>query len=99
MNEKEILKVVMKMRKVTQEQLAKNMGYTGQGAIGRLLARGTGMRVDNLVRTLNELDCDLVVRDRFGKNEYVVDTKEDEVVSLREKIMEMQKRIDELEGK
>ena len=98
MTEKEIVKMVMKSRKVTQEQLANRLGYTGQGVIGRLLTRGGSMRVDNLVKVMNELNYDVVIRDRLGRTEYVVDTKEEDIDALKERLAAMQKKIEELES-
>lgn len=96
MNEKEILKVVMKERKVTQEQLAKKLGYAAQAGVGRLLSRDGSLRVDTLVKLLSALDYDVVIRDRWGRAEYAVDTDDDSIEEMEARVAAIQRRIKEI---
>lgn len=63
MNEKKVLREVMDVKRMSQQQLADKAGYRSQGHIGNILARPS-MRVDVLVRLLNAMDCELVVRSK-----------------------------------
>lgn len=64
MNEKEVIRRVMKAKGVTQEELRKMCGYTSQGVISNLLNRSKSMRVDILVRMLDLMGYDVMVFDR-----------------------------------
>ena len=100
MNEKEIVKVLMKERKIGQVEMAKEMGYSGQGTVSRLLSGATNtMTVGTLTKMLGILGCDLIVKDRVNKREYAITEGDSDIDVLRKKMAEMQKRIDELEGK
>ena len=67
MNEKEIVKEVMAMRGWSQATLAKEAGFKQQSNVTGLLNRGaSGMRTDNLVKMLNALGCEVVIRDKMG---------------------------------
>lgn len=64
MTEKELLKRAMKIRGITQEELAKKVGYSQQSAINSILNVRPNTRTDILVRLLNAMDYDLVIVDR-----------------------------------
>lgn len=67
MNEKEIVKEVMAMRGWSQATLAKEAGFKAQSNVTGLLNRGeSGMRIDNLLKMLNAMGCEIVVRDKMG---------------------------------
>lgn len=67
MNEKEIVREVMELRKWSQKQLAKEAGFNSQSNITGLLNNNkNGIRIDNLVRMLNAMGCEVVVRDKMG---------------------------------
>lgn len=74
MNEKEIVKELIEMRRWSQEKLAKEIGYKSQSNINAILNRDTnGVRSDLLVKMLNALGCELVVRDKMGSDkEWVI---------------------------
>lgn len=76
MNEKQIVREIMKMRGWSQQKLADEAGYKYQTNIASLLSEGAkGMRVDNLLKLLTTMGCELVVRDKMGsKKEWVVDS-------------------------
>ena len=63
MNEKAVLREAMKVKGISQAKLAEDAGYRYQSSVGNIMMRPS-MRVDVLVRLLNALDCELVVRSR-----------------------------------
>lgn len=75
MNEKEVVKDIMKMRGWSQSQLAKEAGYKSQSNITGLLNNSqSGMRVDNLLRMVNAMGCKIIIRDNMGTNkEWVIE--------------------------
>lgn len=78
MEAKEIIREVSAMRGWTQSMLAKEAGYSGQSAIGNMMARTSGMRIDNMVKLVEAMGCELVVRDKMGsKKEWRVTNPED----------------------
>lgn len=67
MNEKEVIREVMKMRDWNQAKLAEKAGFRGQSNITGMLNNGkSGMRVDNLYKILRAMGCELIVRDTMG---------------------------------
>lgn len=66
MKASEIIKSIMKDRKWSRETLAQEVGYKRQSNIGALLDRGASMRVDNLVKLVEAMGCEVVVRDKMG---------------------------------
>lgn len=67
MNEKEIVREVMSMRSWSQAQLAKEAGFNSQSNITGLLNNNkNGIRIDNLVKMLSAMGCEVVVRDKMG---------------------------------
>lgn len=67
MNEKEILRQAMKVRGMTQAMLADAAGYRSQTNISEIL-RGQTLKTQTLVRLLDAMGFDLVVKDRNGSN-------------------------------
>ncbi len=67
MNEKEIVREVLALRKWSQAKLATEAGFNGQSNITGLLNNNkTGSRIDNLVKMLSAMGCEIVVRDKMG---------------------------------
>lgn len=64
MTEKELIRRGMKVRGVTQEELAKKYGYTTQSSVGNILNHHTSMRVDVMARFFDLLGYDIYVLDR-----------------------------------
>lgn len=70
MNEKDIVKEVMKKRGWSQATLAKESGFKSQSNITGLLNNNkNGVRMDNLVRMLSALGCEVVIRDKMGSGQ------------------------------
>ena len=67
MNEKEIVREVMGLRKWSQADLAREAGFKSQSNITGLLNNNkNGIRIDNLVKILNAMGCEVIVRDKMG---------------------------------
>ena len=67
MNEKDIVREVMGLRGWSQAMLAEKAGFKSQSNITGLLNNNkNGIRIDNLVKMLNALGCEVVVRDTMG---------------------------------
>ena len=96
MTEVEIIKTIMKSKKVNQSELSNRMGYAGQGALGRALSNKNGMRIDVLIKMVRALGCELIIRDRDNMKEYAVRPEENDVEYLKKKMAEMQKQIEAL---
>ena len=86
MNEKEIVREVMKLKGYNQTLVAEKAGLKRQSNVAEML-RSRNLRVDNLVRLLEAMDCELVVRsktsvvnpnnpERTHKPEWVVNISE-----------------------
>lgn len=78
MTERDVIRELMKLRGWSQQQLATESGFKRQSNISNLLNnRENGMRVDNLLKLINTMGCDLVIRDKMGsKKEWVIDTNQ-----------------------
>ena len=74
MTETQIIKEIMKFRGWSQQRLADEAGFKRQSNVSNLLnCRDHSMRTDNLVRLLQTLGCEIVVRDKMGsKKEWVL---------------------------
>lgn len=80
MTEKDIVREVMSMRNWSQAKLAEEAGFKSQSNITGLLNNNkNGIRIDNLVRMLNAMGCEVVVRDKMGsKREWKITLPEPE---------------------
>jgi transcriptional regulator with XRE-family HTH domain len=64
----------MEIRGWSQSELAKEAGYKSQSNITGLLNNNkNGIRMDNVVRLLTAMGCEIIVRDKMGtKKEWVI---------------------------
>ena len=69
MNAKEIIKVAMSADKITQKELAEAVGLKSQQAIGNMLLREYGMRLDSFLKMLDVMGYEVVVRKKLGESE------------------------------
>lgn len=69
MNAADIVKTAMKNDKITQKELAEALGFASQQAIGNMLTRKNGMRLDNFVKVMGEMGYEIVVRKKLGESE------------------------------
>lgn len=66
MNSKDIIKSLMKDRGFTLQHLADEAGFNSRMAVSQRLTTGSSeMRVDTLVKMLEAMDCELVVRSKL----------------------------------
>lgn len=63
-NETEILKKLMKMKGYTLQLIAENAGLKRHSNVSEMMRRSRSMRVDNLVRILEAMDCEVVIRSK-----------------------------------
>ena len=63
MNEKEIIREIMSLKGYTQTLVAEKAGLKRQSNMSEML-RSKNLRVDNLVRLLEAMDCELVIRSK-----------------------------------
>lgn len=78
MDERVLVKTLLKEIGWSQERLAKEAGFEGQSNITGLLNNSkSGMRVEKLYRVLNAMGYELVVRDKRDKRKEWLITKEE----------------------
>lgn len=69
MKAKEIIKKAMGADKITQKELAEAIGLKSQQAVGSLLNRENGMRLDGFLKMLDVMGYEVVVRKKLGASE------------------------------
>ena len=69
MKAKEIIKTAMAEGKITQKELAEALGLKSQQAIGNLLNRENGMRLDGFLKMLDVMGYKVVVRKKIGESD------------------------------
>ncbi len=73
MTEREIIKGILRMKGMTQRELAELAGLKGQNNVAGMLNNSkSGMRVANLVLLLDALNCELIIRDTASEKEWGV---------------------------
>ena len=73
---KEIIKELLRVRKMSQNDLTKISKYKSQSSVSGVLNRGNSMRLDSLMAFLVPLGCELYIRDPETGMEYKVEEKE-----------------------
>ena len=63
----------MTMRGMTNQTLAEKCGYSTASGFSNLLARENGMRIDNLIKVLEAMDCELVIREKNKSQEWIIE--------------------------
>ncbi len=71
MNERDILREILKLRDVTQVGLGEKLGYNSTSAVSTMLNRQS-MKADSMCRFLEALGCELVIRMKDEDREWVV---------------------------
>ena len=79
MTSKEIVKELLKVRKMSQYDLTKISRYKSQSSVSGVLNRGNSMRLDSLMAFLEPLGCELIIRDPVTGMEYKVEEHQREV--------------------
>lgn len=73
MTTKQAVVDVLKERRMTQADLASKAGYSAQSSISTSLNR-SAMQIDTLLRFLDALDCEIVIRDKSKYHkEWIID--------------------------
>lgn len=68
-----ILREIMALRGFTYQTLAEKCGYKTHTGVSTKMERANGMRVDTLLKFLNAMDCELVIRSKLSdKSEWKV---------------------------
>lgn len=76
MNGKKTVVEIMKVRGFTNELLSKKLGYKTTSGVSERLRGVQDMRVDTLVKFLEQMDCELVIRSTTkDKLEWKVDAE------------------------
>ena len=85
MNSKDTVKAIMKLRGHSYRTLAEKLGYVAQNGdvlptgIANRLSGAQEMRVDTLVKLLEALDCELVIKSKTtDKLEWVISVEDKE---------------------
>lgn len=65
------IKNLMSGKNMTQGEITKRLGMKSQSGVSQALNRD--MKVSMLIRFLNTLDCDLIIRDKDSGKEYMVE--------------------------
>lgn len=70
---KKIIRTIMLIRGLTNETLSKKCGYTTASGVSNVIGRENKMKIETLLKFLEAMDCELVVRSKLAdKNEWVV---------------------------
>jgi len=73
----EAIKMAMKKKKITQTEMANQLG-TGQSNLSMWMRSESGMRVENVIRMANACGYDLVLVDRSDvKNAFVIGERDE----------------------
>ena len=64
MNGKKAVVEIMKAKGYTSKLLAEKLGYTTVSGVTERLRGAQDMRVDTLVKFLEQMDCELIIRSR-----------------------------------
>ncbi len=85
-NSKTLVKEIMKIREHNNRTLAKKLGYVSKdndvlpSGVTERLRGTTDMRVDTLVKFLEALDCELVIRStKADKLEWIIGNEDSKV--------------------
>lgn len=89
MNEIKILKALMKAKGMSGATLAEKLGFNTASAVTNRLQSKT-MTVEVLIRLLDAMDCELVIKNKVGGKETYVVTNDDrsEVKNYKKKVGE-----------
>lgn len=74
MNDKQIVKAALKRRGESQTSLAEKMGYANKTSIATMLSRPSDLRMNVLLKMLDALGFEIVIRskDKADKVEWVM---------------------------
>ena len=78
MDAKEAVREAMKVCGWSQARLAEECGMKAQTNVTGVLNRNSSMRVDILLQMVNSMGFELVLRDKRGGHEYIIDRSKSE---------------------
>lgn len=70
MQANEVIKGLMSDKKITQGEITKMLGMKSQSGVSQALSRD--MKISMLIRFLDCMDCELVVRDKTSGMEHTI---------------------------
>lgn len=70
MQANEVVKGLMSDKKITQGEITKLLGMKSQSGVSQALSRD--MKISMLIRFLDCMDCELIVRDRASGTEHTI---------------------------
>lgn len=76
MDAKDAVREAMKVCGWSQEKLAYECGMKSQSNVTGILNRNSSMRVDILLQMVNSMGFEVVLREKRGKIEYIIDKSE-----------------------
>ena len=79
MNAKQIVSEIMKKRGFTNSALAKKLDYPTASGVSERLRGKQDMRADTLVKFLEAMDCEVIIRSKLNdKSEWKVEVSPEE---------------------
>ena len=70
---KKIIKMSMLLGGVKNETRAEKWGYTSPSGVSKVINREYSMKVENLLKFMDAMDCEVVIRSKLAdKNEWVI---------------------------
>lgn len=72
MNEGDIIKEIMKQKKVTYRDLADRCGFSSPSGVSMAVTRKHGMRTDVLNKLATAMGCEIIIRDTVSGDEYKI---------------------------
>ncbi|MCC8356974.1 MAG: hypothetical protein LJU34_03855 [Oscillospiraceae bacterium] len=72
MNASKTIKTLMTDKGIAQKDMQSKLDMKSQSGVGQALNRD--MRISMLIRFLNVLNCDLIIRDKDTTQEWIVDS-------------------------
>jgi len=70
MQANEVIKTLMSNKKITQGEITQRLGMKSQSGVSQALSRD--MKTSMLLRFLESMDCELVVKDKTTGEEYAI---------------------------
>lgn len=70
MQANEVIKTLMSNKKITQGEITQRLGMKSQSGVSQALSRD--MKTSMLLRFLESMDCELVVKDQTTGEEYAI---------------------------
>lgn len=70
MQANEVIKTLMSNKKITQGEITQRLGMKSQSGVSQALSRD--MKTSMLLRFLESMDCELIVKDKTTGEEYAI---------------------------